>query len=202
MNAAPGTNVYGEAVVKAGGREYRVWDPHRSKLAAAILNGLDENPIKPGSRILYLGAASGTTPSHVSDIVGPKGHVYCVEFAQRSFRDLVQNMAENRPNTTPILEDARFPTRYKGLVPQVNCIYSDIAQPDQARILADNLDMFLFEKGSFLLAVKSRSIDVTRNPSQIFRQEAQVMEERGYKVAEMVRLEPFELDHCMLRGGG
>lgn len=51
--------------------EYRAWNPFRSKLAAAILGGVDQIHIKPGCKVLYLGAASGTTVSHVSDIVGP-----------------------------------------------------------------------------------------------------------------------------------
>ena len=50
--------------------EYRVWNPFRSKLAAAILGGVDKIHMKPGAKVLYLGAASGTTVSHVSDIVG------------------------------------------------------------------------------------------------------------------------------------
>ena len=200
LSLAPGTNVYGEVTHRFKGDEYRVWDPHRSKLAAAILKGLTSIPIRKGSKVLYLGAASGTTVSHVSDVVGPKGDVYCIEFAQRSFRDLVNNVCKDRSNTSPILEDARFPIRYRSLVPEVDCVYSDVAQPDQARILAENMDMFLAEKGGFLFAVKSRSVDVTKNPAQVFQEEAMVLKERGYKVAHMVRLDPFEIDHCMIIG--
>ncbi len=200
MSLAPGTNVYGETRYKLKDSEYRVWDPYRSKLAAAILKGLSNVPLRPRSKVLYLGAASGTTVSHVSDIVGEEGRVYCIEFAQRSFRDLVNAVCQNRHNTTPILEDARFPIKYRSIVPEVNTVYSDIAQPDQARIIADNLDMFLKGSGEFLLCVKSRSIDVTRDPREIFRQEAGVLEKRGYTVAEMVSLEPFEMDHCMIIG--
>lgn len=197
---SPGTNVYGENTAKVQGREFRIWDPYRSKLSAAILRGLTNIPMKTGSKVLYLGAASGTTVSHVSDIVGPRGHVYCVEFAQRPFRDLVNNVCSNRQNTSPIFEDARFPSRYRSLVPEVDCVYGDIAQPDQARILAENMDLFLSKKGGFLLAVKSRSIDVTRNPSQVFREEAETLRSRGYMIAETIGLEPFEMDHCMIRG--
>ncbi len=90
--------------------------------------------------------------------------------------------------------------RYRSIVPEVDCVYCDIAQPDQARILADNLDMFLREEGGFLFAVKSRSIDVTKEPGDVFRAEARVLEERGYKASEILRLDPFELDHCMIAG--
>ncbi len=200
LNLVPGNTTYGEMTFQAQGKEYRIWDPYRSKLAAAILKGLTQMPIRPGSKVLYLGAASGTTVSHVSDIVAAKGRVYCVEFAQRSFRDLVNNVCSVRQNTTPIFGDARFPAKYRDLVSPVDCIYCDIAQPDQARIIADNMDMFLDPAGGFLLAVKSRSIDVTKSPSEIFRREAQILEERNYKCLEMLRLDPFEGDHCMISG--
>ena len=64
--------------------EYRIWNPFRSKLAASILSGVDNIHIKPGLKVLYLGAASGTSVSHVSDIVGPEGTVFAVEFSHRS----------------------------------------------------------------------------------------------------------------------
>jgi fibrillarin-like rRNA methylase len=54
--------------------EYRVWNPFRSKLAAAIVGGIENLWIAPGNKVLYLGAASGTSVSHVSDIVGPVRH--------------------------------------------------------------------------------------------------------------------------------
>lgn len=200
LSQDPGTTVYGEDTVKIADREYRIWDPYRSKLAAAILKGLSEVPIRPGNSILYLGAASGTTASHVSDIVGEKGRVYCVEFAQRSFRDLANNASKNRRNMTPIFADARFPEKYRSIVQGVDAVYADIAQPDQARILSENVARYLSEKGDFLFAVKARSIDVSREPSTIFLQEKNILEENGYKVREMIRLDPFEKDHSMILG--
>ena len=200
LSQAPGTNVYGEEIVGIDGREYRVWDPFRSKLAAGILKGLSNVPIQPGKKVLYLGASSGTTASHVSDIVGEKGIVYCVEFAQRSFRDLVNNVCKERRNMIPVFEDARFPMRYRSIVQTIDTVYSDIAQPDQARILSENLDSYLEPKGEYLMAVKARSIDVSKHPSEIYRREKLVLENRGYKVVEMIKLDPFEKDHAMFYG--
>ena len=167
QNLTPGLNVYGERLVKFKGVEYRVWDAFRSKLAGAIIKGLQNVPIEPGIKVLYLGAASGTTPSHVSDIVGETGHVYCVEFAQRSIRDLVNNVAAFRPNISPLLEDARMPERYAMFISgKVDTIYCDVAQPEQAKLLADNADVFLKPAGWVMLAVKSQSIDVTMEPDE------------------------------------
>ena len=198
-NLAPGRNVYGERLIHYEGVEYRVWDAFRSKLAGAILKGLKTVPIKPTHKVLYLGAASGTTPSHVSDIVGEKGHVYCVEFASRSIRDLVDNVCAYRFNMSPILEDARFPEKYRMFIQgKVDDIYCDIAQPEQAKVLADNADVFLAKSGWVVLAVKAQSIDVTRNPSDVYRSEMRVLEKRGFRIEEIVNLEPYDKAHAMI----
>jgi fibrillarin-like pre-rRNA processing protein len=198
-NLAPGRNVYGERLIRYEGVEYRVWDAFRSKLAATILKGAKTVPIQPDHLVLYLGAASGTTASHVSDIVGDKGHVYCVEFASRSIRDLVDNVCAHRLNMSPILEDARFPEKYALFVPgKVDDIYCDIAQPEQAKVLADNAARFLKSNGWVMLAVKAQSIDVTKEPSQVYRQELKVLENRGFRIEELVHLEPYDKAHAMI----
>lgn len=113
-NTVPGESVYNEKRVTVEGKdatdkiEYRVWNPFRSKIAAGIVGGVGDIFIRPGSKVLYLGGASGTTCSHVSDLVGPEGAVYAVEFSKRVGRDLV-NMAKKRTNVIPIIEDARHP---------------------------------------------------------------------------------------------
>jgi fibrillarin-like pre-rRNA processing protein len=198
-NLAPGRTVYGERLIRFKRVEYRVWDAFRSKLAAAILKGVKTVPITPGSRVLYLGAASGTTPSHVSDVVGEEGHVYCVEFASRSLRELVNNVAAYRLNMSPFLEDARFPEKYAMFIQgKVDCVYCDVAQPEQAKILADNADVFLKPAGWVMLAVKAQSIDVTKDPAAVYKQEAKVLKRRGFRVEEVVRLEPYDKAHAMI----
>jgi fibrillarin-like pre-rRNA processing protein len=199
QNLVPGKTVYGERLIRFKKVEYRVWDAFRSKLAAAILKGLQVVPIKSGNRVLYLGAASGTTPSHVSDIVGEDGYVYCVEFASRSIRELVNNVAAYRLNMSPFLEDARFPEKYAIFIPgKVDCIYCDIAQPEQARLLADNADVFLKPAGWVMLAVKAQSIDVTKAPAAVYKQEAIILKKRGFDVKEILQLEPYDKAHAMI----
>ncbi|MCX8150233.1 MAG: fibrillarin-like rRNA/tRNA 2'-O-methyltransferase [Candidatus Bathyarchaeota archaeon] len=198
-NLAPGRAVYGERLIRFEGVEYRVWDAFRSKLAGAILKGLQTVPILPGHKILYLGAASGTTPSHISDIVGDRGHVYCVEFAQRSLRELVTNVCAFRLNMSPFLSDARIPQNYSMFISgKVDVIYCDIAQPEQAKVLADNADFFLKVDGWVMLAVKSQSIDVTKAPSEIYQQEARVLKKRGFRIEQIVDLEPYDKAHAMI----
>jgi fibrillarin-like pre-rRNA processing protein len=197
-NLALGKSVYGERIVSWQDLEYRIWDPFRSKLAAAILKGLKTVPIQPNHRVLYLGAASGTTASHISDIVGVNGQVYCVEFSARSIRELVNNVCAFRPNMTPLLEDARMPQRYAMYVSIIDDIYCDVAQPEQAKILADNADTFLKKRGWVILAVKSQSIDVTKEPSEVYRKEIETLKTRGFTIEDVVNLEPFEKAHVMV----
>jgi fibrillarin-like pre-rRNA processing protein len=198
-NLVPGRNVYGERLVRHEGVEYRVWDAFRSKLAAAILKKLTVVPIKPNHQVLYLGAASGTTASHVSDIVGEKGHVYCVEFSSRSIRELVDNVCTYRFNMSPILEDARFPEKYAMFIKgKVDDIYCDVAQPEQAKILANNADKFLREDGWVMLAVKAQSIDVTKEPAEVYRGEARILKGRGFRIEEVAYLEPYDKAHAMI----
>jgi fibrillarin-like pre-rRNA processing protein len=196
VNLARGNQVYGERLVEIDGVEYRLWDPYRSKLAAAILKNMKENPINPGKIVLYLGAASGTTSSHVSDLVGPSGSIYCVEISSRPLRDLLV-VCSKRPNMTPILADARQPSNYCALVEKADVIYQDVAQPDQTDILLANVRTFLQEGGFAVLALKARSIDVTKEPRDIFEDEMGKIE-REMEILDMKILDPYEKDHAML----
>jgi len=173
-NLIPGESVYGEKRIahEEGDTkvEYRVWNPFRSKLAAAILGGVDNIWIGPGSKVLYLGAASGTTVSHVSDLIGPTGTVYAVEFSHRSGRDLL-TMAKKRTNVVPIIDDARTPQKYRMLVGMVDTVFADVAQPDQARIVAINAQHFLKNGGHFVISIKANCIDSTQEPAVVFAKE-------------------------------
>jgi fibrillarin-like pre-rRNA processing protein len=159
---------------------------------------LDNVPILPKDKVLYLGAASGTTASHVSDIVGEDGQVYCIEFASRSLRDLVNNVCVYRYNMSPILADARIPETYSRMVNHVDSIYFDVAQPEQARVLADNSDIYLDKGGGIMLAIKSQSIDVTMEPAAVFKNEISILEARGFRISNVIGLEPFDKAHVMV----
>ncbi|BBG23852.1 Fibrillarin-like rRNA/tRNA 2'-O-methyltransferase [Sulfuracidifex tepidarius] len=195
-NMAVGSNVYGERLVKYQGVEYREWNAFRSKLAGAIMKGLKENPVKKGIKVLYLGAASGTTPSHISDIIEEKGKVYSVEFSPRVVRELIL-VAQKRPNMFPILADARFPQNYRSLVEDADVLYVDIAQPNQTDIAVYNAEFFLKHKGYMLLAIKARSIDVTKDPKEIYKTELEKIEKAGFVAEQVINLDPYDKDHSM-----
>jgi len=208
LNTTPGVAVYGEKRITvekpaatAGGApekvEYRVWNPFRSKIAAAILGGVDNIWIKPGSKVLYIGAAAGTSVSHVADIVGKEGAVYAVEFSHRPGRDLL-GVAKLRTNVIPIIEDARHPLKYRMLIGMVDVIFADVAQPDQARIVAHNAHYFLKNGGHAVIAVKASCIDSTAAPEAVFRREVSKLQSENFKPLEQLTLEPYERDHAVV----
>ncbi|CAO3690622.1 unnamed protein product [Umbelopsis ramanniana] len=203
-NLVPGEAVYGEKRISVEGAdgtkvEYRVWNPFRSKIAAGILGGVDNIHIAPGKKVLYLGAASGTSVSHVADVVGPEGAVYAVEFSHRSGRDLI-NMAKKRTNVIPIIEDARHPHKYRMLVPMVDVIFADVAQPDQARIITLNAHHFLKNNGHIVISIKASCIDSTVDPATVFAREVKKLQEERVKPQEQLTLEPYERDHALVVG--
>jgi fibrillarin-like pre-rRNA processing protein len=198
LNLDPGRSVYGEDLIRYDKIEYRVWDPFRSKLAATILKKANHIPISQESKVLYLGAASGTTASHISDIIGSEGELYCVEFSQRAMRELIENVCSKRDNMFPILADARFPEKYGLITGFVDAIYCDIAQPEQAKILVNNARFYLKKDGGILLVIKSRSIDVTKEPKHIIENEVKILKKNGFLVKDIIRLEPFDKDHAMV----
>ena len=189
-NLAPGISVYGE---QRFGRdpEYRAWDPNRSKLAAMILKQM-KIPLDINSRALYLGAASGTTASHISDIAS-KGVVYAVEFSYSSACALL-DVCKYRANLIPIFADARKPGAYTPIVERVDMIYQDISQRDQVEIAISNASYFLREAGYLIIVLKARSIAANQKPKDIFIGEIGKLE-RDFKIMEIKTLEPFHLDH-------
>jgi fibrillarin-like pre-rRNA processing protein len=195
-NLAKGYRVYNEELISRDGVEYRTWDPFRSKLAAAMLKGLPDDTIREGDRVLYLGTSTGTTSSHVSDIVGEKGLLIGVEFSPRVAREFVENVARQRKNVIPFVADARDPSKYN--ISKVDLVYCDIAQPDQTEIAMENCRAMLKAGGRLLLVVKARSIDVLKDPERVFQEERRRLEGAGFRVESIIELSPFEKDHALI----
>ena len=197
-NYVPGNSVYGEHLQRSSNSEFRIWDPYRSKLAASIINGLKNIPINSGSTILYLGSSTGTTPSHVSDIVGKTGLLFCVEISSRVARDFIDNVVSFRNNIIPIIADARNTDSYTSIFRNIDSVYCDISQPDQTDIAISNCKTFLASNSQLLLVIKSRSIDTTKEPQSIYKQEISKLESNGFEINQMVDLHPFDKDHVLL----
>lgn len=196
-NLVPGNQVYKEKLVLKKGIEYRVWDPFRSKLAASIMKDLEEFPFQEKSSVLYLGVSTGTTISHISDIVGPKGIIFGVEHSSRVARDFLDRVASHRKNIIPIIQDARRPQDYFSVYNKMDIVYSDIAQPDQTEIAISNCKLYLKNNGYLFLVIKTRSIDVTQPPKKIIKDELKKLR-TNFQILQQIDLHPYDKDHAMI----
>jgi len=195
VNLTPGKRVNEEILVKQNNIEYREWDAYSSKLAAAIRNGCKNIFLRKNDVVLYLGSASGTTVSYVSDIVSKEGFVFAVDVAPRVMRDLIFN-CEGRKNIAPILADGNHTKDLIERVSAVDVIYQDIAQKIQVDIFLKNINAFLKKDGYAILAIKARSIDVTKYPGEIFKEVKKKLE-KELIIVDYRTLEPYQKDHCM-----
>jgi fibrillarin-like pre-rRNA processing protein len=196
-NLVPGNKVYGEKLITFKGDEYREWDPFRSKLAAMILEKPSLEFLTKDLNCLYLGASSGTTISHLSDIVYD-GVIYGVEFAERSMRQLIQN-TDKRKNIVPILGNANFPESYaNSIFTPIDLVYQDIAQPNQAQIAIENCNYYLNDKGFLILAIKSQSIDSVEKSEKIYMQEKKILEKAGYVIIDSINIHKYAANHIIL----
>lgn len=193
QNATPGLAVYGERLFTIGNKEYREFSHKRSKIASSIITGMNIRYLKPGASVLYLGASTGTTVSHLSDVLS-KGHIYAVEFAPRPMRDLLE-MASLRENIIPIHADARYPERYTDIVDGVDFVFCDVAQPNQAELFLENVKAFLKDQGGAMIAIKSRSISQSKTPEQVFAEQKEFLTSHGLSLERAVSIDRFHKDH-------
>jgi fibrillarin-like pre-rRNA processing protein len=194
INSDPNVKVYNEELIKNDGIEYRSWNPYRSKLAAAILNGLKTFSINEKTNVLYLGAATGTTASHVSDIAH-NGNVFCVELSERNMRELM-HLCERRKNMFPILCDANNIDFYINDVGMCDVIYQDISAKEQALIINKNSRM-LKKNGYAYFIIKSQSIDISKSPKEVFEHELSLLSDE-FEVLEKIDLEPYDSMHLFV----
>ena len=197
VNLIPGNQVYNEKLVQHKGSEYRIWNPFRSKLAASIMNGLDDFPFMEKSDILYLGVSTGTTISHISDIVGQTGTIFGIEHASRVARDFLDRVASHRKNIVPIIHDARKPEEFFSVYKKVDAAYVDIAQPDQTDIAIENCKLYLKSGGYLFLVIKTRSIDVVKDPKGVIKDEMKKLDAL-FQIKQTIDLHPYDKDHAMV----
>lgn len=189
--------VYGENLRNIKGIQYRLWNPFRSKLAAVLSKKQIIFPFKHSTTILYLGAATGTTVSHLSDIC-IKGWIYAVEPSPVAAKTLM-TLINQRRNIIPIIEDANHPDRYNHFISQrVDFVYQDISQRNQAEILAKNATQFLKKKGQGILMVKARSIDVGMKPADTYDLVKNQLIDFGLKINDVIELSPYKKDHAAI----
>ena len=189
-----GISIYGEHLKTVNEDQYRSWNPYRSKLAAALIKKKFTLSLPEDSTVLYLGAATGTTVSHLSDLL-PDGMIYAVEHSPISMKKLLV-VVEPRKNIIPLYEDANHPDRYYPIVPQVDILYQDISQRNQADIFIRNMNTYLKSGGIGIIMVKARSIDVSLPPKKAYHIVKHELNDQDIDITQSFSLSPFEKDHA------
>ena len=128
-------------------------------------------------------------------MVGKDGFVFALDFAPRVVRDLYF-VCQARMNMAPILADANKPETFLDRVCQADVVYQDLAQRDQVEIFLKNVKTYLKKGGYGLVAVKARSVDVTKKPREIFKAVQKRLSEE-MTIIDYRELQPFQMDHCM-----
>jgi fibrillarin-like pre-rRNA processing protein len=197
INTVPGYKPFGEEIVKVENVEYRIWDPHTSKPAAAIVKGIKVFPLKQAMKVLYLGIAAGKTATYFSNIIGPKGLIIGIDIAERVLKDALL-VSEKYKNIVPLLADARKPETYEKFVfGKVDFVYEDVASEDQVSILIKNCDKFLKPNGYAAIAIKSRSISSVEDPKVIYQRCLEELR-KHFKILDKIELDPYEKYHLFV----
>ncbi|KAK1367875.1 hypothetical protein POM88_033967 [Heracleum sosnowskyi] len=185
--------------------EYRVWNPPVSKLAAAILSGLTNIWLKPGSRVLYLGDVCGITVLQLSDLVGSDGLVYV-----RGLSDDIANTVEERSNVIAISAgNDVFLKDYRMVVGMVDVILGDIVYPEkdgchlQVNYIAANARSYLKTGGHYLISIRPKNDKLTSQVKDPFADHNFLSFDirMQFKSNDLVMLEPIGSGHAMAVGG-
>jgi fibrillarin-like pre-rRNA processing protein len=191
-----GKKVYDEILLKYNKNEFRSWNPYKSKLSAAIFKGLVNINITDKSDILYLGAATGTTVSHLADI-NKNGFIYAIEKSPFALKKLL-DLCNERKNIIPIMSDANQPEKYIYMVPKVDLIYQDISQRNQAEIFIKNIKKFLKINGQGIMMIKARSIDVSLEPKKIYNMIIEELKLNKINIINLIDISSYEKDHAAI----
>ncbi|KAL1806043.1 rRNA 2'-O-methyltransferase fibrillarin 1-like isoform X1 [Daucus carota subsp. sativus] len=173
-NLVPGEALYGEELMRVQNEgditevEYRVWNPFRSKLSAAIMYGVTNIWIKPGSRVLYLGNVCGLTVSNLSDLVGSDGMVYVVGYI-----DDVVGMAGTRPNVVTIIEKFWNHGNYRMLVSTVDVIFAEYDRHldeyvAETLFMVNNVRFYLRAGGHYMISTRANNLNSTGQVKDVF----------------------------------
>ena len=206
LNAVPKKSVYGESLRRHRGAEWRRWDPFRSKLGAGIVRAKRERDSllpQPGTTVLYLGAAHGTTVSHLHDHLCGKenvlgGRLIALDFSPRCVRDL-NHLAELRPGLIPVLGDAREHGKWGHLIPRkIDWIFQDVAQAEQVNIFISACNRFLSKGGTAILSLKAASERRSqRTDEEIFDDVEEILSTNGLQIIERINLVGLEQQHTL-----
>jgi fibrillarin-like pre-rRNA processing protein len=197
LNNVSVNQAYNERLVEKNGKQYNVWNHYRSKLAAAIINGLEIFPILKKTRVLYFGDTAKNTVSHISDIIGIDGKIFVVNDITENSKNFLEKISNNRTNVFTIIYDKNNPAQFSSTIETVDVIYLDITQPNKTEITIDNCKNYLRNDGYLMLVVPTKNIDFAKNPTKE-NLEGRKRLQSSFDVIQEINLTDFFKEHSMI----
>ena len=188
---------YKENLVQTNGKRYSIWNPYTSKLAAAIINGMEIFPILKKTKILYLDPTTEKTVKHISNIVGINGKIFVVRDVMKNSKNFLEQIVKNRSNIFTIIPDKTNPARLTGMTEMVDVIYIDIAEHNQTEIAIQNCKNHLRIGGFLMLIVPTKNIDFANNPSKKNQEERKKLQ-TSFDIIQEINLTDFFKEYSMV----
>ena len=188
---------YKENLVQTNGKRYSIWNPYTSKLAAAIINGMEIFPILKKTKILYVDPATEKTVKHISNIVGINGKIFVVRDVMKNSKNFLEQIVKNRSNIFTIIPDKTNPARLTGMTETVDVIYIDIAEHNQTEIAIQNCKNHLRIGGFLMLIVTTKNIDFANNPSKKNQEERKKLQ-TSFDIIQEINLTDFFKEYSMV----
>ena len=197
LNNASINEVYNEKIIKINGKQYNLWNPYTSKLAAAIVNGMEIFPILKKTKILYLNGAIEKTLSHISDIIGVNGKIFILRDINENSKNFLENVMNDRTNVFTITRDNGDPAKFSSKSEMVNVVYVDITQHNETEVAIQNCKRYLRDGGFLMLVVPTKKIDFVNNPNGQNLEEIQKLQS-SFEIIQQINLTDFFKEHSMI----
>ena len=188
---------YKENLVEMNGKYYSIWNPHMSKIAAAIINGMEIFPILKKTKILYVDPNAEKTVKHISNIVGNNGKIFVVRDVMKNSKNLLEQIVKNRSNIFAIVPDKTNTGRLTGMTEMMDVIYIDIAEHNQTEIIIQNCKNHLKIGGFLMLIVPTKNIDFANNPSKKNQEERKKLQ-TSFDIIQEINLTDFFKEYSIV----
>ena len=197
LNNASINEVYNEKLIKINGKQYNLWNPYTSKLAAAIVNGMEIFPILEKTKVLYLNSTIEKTLSHISDIIGVNGKIFILRDINENSKKFLDNVMNDRTNVFTITRDNGDPAKFSSKTEMVNVVYVDITQHNETEVAIQNCKRYLRDGGFLMLVVPTKKIDFVNKPNGQNIEEIQKLQS-SFEIIQQINLTDFFKEHSMI----
>jgi len=197
LNNAGINEAYNEKLTEINGKQYNVWNPYTSKLAAAIVNGMEIFPILKKTKVLYLNGTIEKTLSHISDIIGVNGKIFILRDINENSKNFLENVMNDRTNVFTITRDNGDPAKFSSKSEMVNVVYVDITQHNETEVAIQNCKRYLRDGGFLMLVVPTKKIDFVNNPNGQNLEEIQKLQS-SFEIIQQINLTDFFKEHSMI----